>query len=96
VGNMHAKFQSSSFTGVVEVQGDMYTWDVTPDPYKKFLNSPLCFARFASGGIIEQLLQKVAEKFINHSMTPLKPSGTPSGLITDPEVFVNVYSKTLF
>jgi len=42
---MHAKFQASSFTDVGGERGDRRTRDVMPDPYTKFLNSPLRFGR---------------------------------------------------
>jgi len=45
VGIMHAKFQASCFTGVGWEWGDGSTRDVNPDPYTKFLNSPLRFGR---------------------------------------------------
>jgi len=51
VGNIHAKFQASSFTGVGGVQGEIPKPDVTPDPDTKFLNSHLHFACFVLGGL---------------------------------------------
>jgi len=51
VGIIHAKFQASSFTSVRRKWGDVRRRDVMPNPYTKFPNSPLRFARFASGVI---------------------------------------------
>jgi len=45
MGIMHAKFQASNFIGVGEEWGDRGKRDITPQPYTKFLNSPLCFGK---------------------------------------------------
>jgi len=41
---MHANFKASSLAAMGGEWGDGRTLDVMPNPYTKFLNSPLCFA----------------------------------------------------
>jgi len=55
VGIMHAKLQASSFTDVGGEWGDGRMCDIAPNPYTKFLKSPLHF-----GGIIKKVFERKA------------------------------------
>jgi len=62
VENMNANFQPYSFNGMGGEWGDRFTRDVTPDPYAKFLNTPLRFPFLALERIIHAKSYKTQKR----------------------------------